>query len=95
MQVSYRSNPKTTGWAKRAAIALLVGAGSVVLTLPISFFVLLTHYEHTTPNDTQNMLGALTISVVIGLVVAVLCGAATIVIFTLMGVYKPVSDAAI
>jgi hypothetical protein len=95
MQVSYRSNPKTTGWAKRAAVAMLVGAGSMVFTLPISFFVLLTHYEHTTPNDTQNMLGALTISVVIGLAVAVFCGTAAIIIFTLMGVYKPVPEAAI
>jgi multisubunit Na+/H+ antiporter MnhB subunit len=85
MQVAYRKNPKTTGWARRAAIALLVGAGAMLVTLPLAFFILLTHYNTAYPHDTQNILSALTVGVVIGLVVAGGCMAATLVLSFFIG----------
>ncbi len=88
MQVTFRSNPKTTGWARRIAIALLIGAGAMLVTLPLSFFLLLMHYQSTYPGDTQNMLSALTLGVAIGLAAAVLSAAASLIVSSFFGLHK-------
>jgi Na+/H+ antiporter NhaA len=89
MQIQYRTNPKTVGWARRAAIALLAGLGALLLSLPISFFLFLNHFQSAYPKDTQNLLSSLTASVVVGLVLALVTGSATIVGSVLVARLRP------
>ena len=78
MQITLRRNPKTVGWARRAAIALLVGFGVGAVAAPLTFFILLVHYNHATPKDPQNMLGALTLAVLVGAGLATLSAGASL-----------------
>jgi hypothetical protein len=61
------------------AIALLVGFGAFLVTLPPVFFLLLSHYNRVTPNDPQNALGALTLGMVVGVGVAGTFGTGSLV----------------
>ncbi len=83
MQIQYRRNPKTEGWARRAAFALLAGLAAFLLTLPIAFFLFLNHFESAYPKDTQNLLSALTASVLTGLGLALLAATATLLVSVL------------
>jgi len=89
MKIQIRKNPKTTGWARRAAIALLSGLAAFVVSLPIAFFLFLSHFQSAYPNDTQNILSALTASVLVGLGLAVLAFTAGIGIFLIFGISRP------
>ena len=89
MKLQLRKNPKTTGWARRAAIALLTGLASFVVSLPVAFFLFLGHYQSAYPNDTQNLLSAFMASVLVGLGLAALAFAAALGISLLFSVSKP------
>ena len=88
MQIQIRTNPKTTGWARSAAISLLAALGVAVLSLPLSFFLFLSHYESVYPKDTQNMLSALTSGVLVSAGLALLVFAAGMLIFLLLSLRK-------
>ena len=89
MKIQFRENPKTTGWARRAAIALLTGLASFVVSLPVAFFLFLGHYQSAYPNDTQNLLSAFMASVLVGLGLAALAFAAALGIPLLLSISKP------
>ena len=78
MQIQIRSNPKTTGWAKVAAISLLSGMAAFVLSLPVGFFLFLNHFNTAYPKDTQNLLSALTASVLVAIGLALLTAITTL-----------------
>jgi hypothetical protein len=75
-----RKNPPTTGWARRGAIALLIGVAAFFLPLPISFYFFMEHFNTVYPRDTQNLLSALAASVVLGLALAIAATSATLVL---------------
>ena len=89
MKIQLRKNPKTTGWARRAAIALLSGLAAFVVSLPVAFFLFLSHYQSAYPNDTQNILSALTASVLVGLGLAAVAFTAALGIALLFSVSRP------
>ncbi|WP_263381883.1 hypothetical protein [Granulicella arctica] len=91
MQIQIRSNPKTTGWARVAAISLLAGLAAFVLSIPIAFFLFLSHFDTAYPKDTQNLLSALTASVLTGVSLATLTAATTLLIATLYKRLRPAS----
>ncbi len=85
MQISWRKNPRTEdGWFKWTAISLLAALGVFVLTLPVTFLVVLNHLQTAYPNDTQNFLGAITAAVFSGLFLGGLCFAAAMAVFFLL-----------
>lgn len=86
-----RKNPPTTGWARRGAIALLLGVGMFFLPMPLTFYLFLNHFNDAYPKDPQNMLSALTASVVLGLGMAVVATSASI--FVSLVYKRMVSDA--
>lgn len=90
MKIQLRKNPKTTGWARRAAIALLSGLAAFVVSLPVAFFLFLSHFQAAYPNDAQNILSALTASVLVGLGLAALAFATAIGISLIFGISRPV-----
>lgn len=84
MQVRWRKNPKTEdGWFKRTAISLLAALAAFTISLPIGFFLYLNHLQNTFPNDTQNMLGAITSAVLTSLAVGGICFGGCMAIFLL------------
>lgn len=92
IQIAFRRNPETVGWARRAAIALLVGFGTLLVSIPFSFFFFLSHYNRVYPNDPQNMLSALTAGMLVGLGLAAITATASVVVSLFFGLSKPVSD---
>jgi ABC-type Fe3+ transport system permease subunit len=84
MPLQLRTNPKTTGWQRRGAIALLIGLAAFTLSLLVSFFFFLNHFNNAYPRDTQNLLSALTASVVLGLVCALLAFATALLLSLLL-----------
>ena len=84
MQITWRRNPKTVGWARRVAVALLVGFGMGAVAAPLTFFVLLVHYDHATPKDPQNTLAALTFAIVVGIGLAAFGAGASMALASLL-----------
>ncbi len=95
MQITFRRNPKTVGWTRRAAIALLVGFGTMLMSLPFSFLFFLSHYNSVYPKDTQNMLSALTAAMLVGLGFAVLSAVSSVVVSLFFGLRRTDSTSAI
>ena len=91
MRIAFRRNPKTVGWARCIAIALLIGAGVFALSLPVAFLLILSHYNQSTPNDPQNTLGALTVGMLIGVGLALVAVAGCLVV-SFFGMARPVSE---
>lgn len=71
MKLQIRANPKTTGWQRRMAIALLLGVAAFFLPLPLTFYLFLNHFSGAYPKDPQNLLSALAASVLLGLGLAI------------------------
>jgi hypothetical protein len=90
MQFQIRANPKTTGWQRRAAIVLLTGLAAFTLSLPVSFYFFLAHFNNVYPRDTQNLLSALAASVVLGLALALLAATVALVVLLLLKRMRPV-----
>jgi ABC-type Fe3+ transport system permease subunit len=67
MQITLRPNPKTTGWLRRFATALLAGFGTFMLTLPVGLFAFAAHFNRADPADTQNLLRAVTAAMAVSL----------------------------
>ena len=88
MQIHFRTRPKTTGWARSAAISLLAGLGVAMLSLPLSFFLFLSHFESVYPKDTQNMLSSITSGVLVSIGLALLVFSSGMLIFLLLGLRK-------
>ncbi|NYF79167.1 hypothetical protein [Granulicella arctica] len=95
MRLTFPKNPKTVGWARPVAIALLVGFGTLLLSLPISFFLFLTHYNSAYPKDPQNLLSSLTASVLVGLGLAAIIGATSLLLSFLFGAHRPAASASV
>ncbi len=96
MQVRWRKNPKTEdGWIKRTAISLLVALGTFLVSLPITFLLVLSHLNRAYPADTQNFLGAITSAVLVGLLLAAVSFCAAIALQFLFSFYtkKPATEA--
>jgi len=90
MQIQFRRNPKTEdGWFKRIAIALLSGLGTFLVLAPVAFFIFLNHFESAYPKDTQNLLSAITASVVTGLALAGFVGMTVLIVLLLLGKMRP------
>ncbi len=69
MQIRWRKNPRTeAGWFKWTAISLLSALGIFIVSFPIAFLLFLSHLRGVSPDDPQNILGAITASVVTGIV---------------------------
>jgi uncharacterized membrane protein YjgN (DUF898 family) len=84
MQLRWRRNPKTeSGWFKWTAISLLAALAVFLVSMPVTFLVVLNHLQSTSPGDTQNALAALTACVVVGLLLGGLTLAGTMMIFLL------------
>jgi ABC-type Fe3+ transport system permease subunit len=80
----WRKNPKTEdGWFKRTAISLLAALAAFTISLPVGFFLYLSHLQSAFPNDTQNMLGAITSAVLTSLAVGGICFGGCMAIFLL------------
>lgn len=97
MKIRWRKNPKTEdGWFKRIAISLLVALGGFLTSLPASFGLFLNRLQHTDPGDTQNMLGAITSAVLVGLGFAVVCFVASMAVqFVFSFRKKPLASGAV
>ena len=67
---------KMPRWATCLAISLLTGLGTGILALAISSFFFYRHYASQFPDDTQNLLSALTSSVLVGIGVFVVASVA-------------------
>lgn len=80
---------KTPRWAKCLAISLLAGMIAGVLTIAVASFFFYRHYAGEFPADTQNVLSALTSSVVVGVGVGAFASIATALIYFLAGLIKP------
>lgn len=80
---------KTPRWAKCLAISLLAGLVAGVLTIAVASFFFYRHYAGEFPSDTQNVLSALTSSVVVGIGVGAFASLATALIYLLAGLIKP------
>jgi Na+/H+ antiporter NhaA len=93
MPLQLRKNPKTTGWQRRIAIAILAGLGAFCLSLPISFYLFLSHFNTVSPTDTQNLLSALGASVVVGVGLALIALTATLLATVFYGRLRPTPSA--
>jgi len=80
---------KTPRWAKCLAISLLAGMIAGILTIAVASFFFYRHYTGEFPADTQNVLSALTSSVVVGAGVGAFASIATALIYFLAGLIKP------
>lgn len=80
---------KTPRWAKCLAISLLAGIIAGILTIAVATFFFYRHYAGEFPADTQNILSALTSSVVVGAGIGAFVSLATATIYFLAGLIKP------
>jgi len=95
MKLTWRTNPKTPdGWPKRVALSMLAGLVVFALSLPVSFLLFLSRYQQTYPHDPQNLLGALTAAIAIGLALAAVTIPVFLAILTLFHSAHPKSSRA-
>jgi hypothetical protein len=67
------------------AIAILTGLSTGILAIFISSFFFYRHYASQFPDDTQNLLSALTSAVVVGIGVCAVVSVATAGAYILLG----------
>jgi Kef-type K+ transport system membrane component KefB len=89
-----RKNPPTTGWARRGAIALLIGVAAFFLPLPLSSYFFFEHFSKVYPKDPENLLSALAASVVLGLALAIAATSATLVLSLIYKRMRPTAKPA-
>ena len=74
------------------AVAVLSGLGAGVLAIIVSSFLFYNHYAREFPNDTQNLLSALTSGVIVGIgvcAVGSVAAAAVYLVLDMRGKSKP------
>lgn len=66
------------------AVAVLSGLAAGVLAIVVSSFLFYSHYAREFPNDTQNLLSALTSGVVVGIGVCAVVSVAAAAVYLVL-----------